>query len=487
VNDDAAPQAAGWASLVDRLWRLFARPRLTVILLVCVAGVLALSAIIPQPPPNIEDPLVRSQWLAGVPSSVRPAVERLYAFGLFDLLDSIWLRLPLVFLLSHALVMLASRGPSIWRRVRQSPAKVSRLGKSFDLDLAWPGPAEDVQRQTTSRLETAGYRILFPPDDNASEREQESFVAQRWRWSWLGLAGIYLGLGLLSAGLVLESWLGQVQELRLEPDEPTPLTVSAVNVPILVLEEVEAQGGNPLGPVRGIALVRVLTGVGETKSWGLRLHSGQLLEGRWITLADLRPRVEVTALDEASGENVLLQPFFPRVPAQERVRLPLIGDPESQLVGVPSENVTLHMAIQENAAGQAGPGATPERGEAQGEEGHLEPVFFLSFFRGAEALPSQAEYVHSGQEVTFEGVRYLVTFSYDATLRIRSSLWWIVIGIGWGLTALSFIALTVMPPVYVQGNVSPVGKGSRIALTVDVLGDEQRSQGELRTLITSEV
>jgi len=154
---------------------------------------------------------------------------------------------------------------------------------------------------------------------------------------------------------------------------------------------------------------------------------------------------------------------------------------------VPSENVTLHVAIQENAAGQAGPGATPERGKAQGEEGHLEPVFFLSFFRGAEALPSQAEYVHSGQEVTFEGVRYLVTFSYDATLRIRSSLWWIVIGIGWALTALSFIALTVMPPVYVQGDVTPVGKSSRIALTVDVLGDEQRSQGKLRTLITSEV
>jgi len=55
------------------------------------------------------------------------------------------------------------------------------------------------------------------------------------------------------------------------------------------------------------------------------------------------------------------------------------------------------------------------------------------------------------------------------------------------LTALSFIALTVMPPVYVQGDVEPVGKGSRIALTVDVLGDEQRSQGELRALITPDV
>jgi hypothetical protein len=486
VNDDAAPQAAGWASPVDRLWRLFAWPRLTVILLVWVAVVLALSAIIPQPPPNIEDPLVRSQWLASVPSSVRPTVERLYAFGLFDLLDSVWLRLPLVFLLSHALVMLASRGPSIWRRVWQSPVKVSRLGKSFDLDRAWPEPAEEVQRQTTSRLGKAGYHILFPPDENNSKREQESIVAQRWRWSWLGLAGIYLGLGLLSAGLILESWLGQVQELHLEPDEPTALPVSAVNVPSFVLEEVDARGDNPLGPVRPLALVRVVTGVGESKSWGLRLHSGQLLHGRWITLADVRPRMEVTAVDEESGENVLLQPFFPRVPAQERARLPLNGDPESQLVGVPSENVTLHVAIQENAAGQAGPGL-PERDEAQGEEGHPEPTFFLSFFRGAEPLPSQSEYVHSGQEVTFEGVRYLVTFSYDATLRIRSSLWWIVIGAGWGLTALSFIALTVMPPVHVQGDVEPVGKGSRIALTVDVLGDEQRSQGELRALITPDV
>ena len=108
MNDAATPLATDLVGLLDRLWRLLAGPRLTVILLVWVAVVLALSALVPQAPPGIEDPTVRSQWLADVPISARPTVERLQPFGVFNLLDSIWLRLPLALLLAHTLVTLAA-------------------------------------------------------------------------------------------------------------------------------------------------------------------------------------------------------------------------------------------------------------------------------------------------------------------------------------------------------------------------------------------
>lgn len=482
MNDVAAPQATGWASLLDRLWRMLASPRLTVILLVWVAVVLALSAVIPQAPPHIEDPIVRSQWLANVPIGVRPVAERLHSIGVFDLLDSIWLRLPLVLLLAHVLVILANWGPGIWHRVKRPPGEAGPLGRSFQLKRDWPESIEQVGQQLISRLEEGGYHILSPQGSDTSGRDQDNLVAWRWRWSWLGLAGIYLGLGLASLGLILGGWLGEVQELNLAPGEPAPLPVAAMSVPNLVLKETTATGDNPVKPATGIAVVRISTGVGESQDLVLRLHGSRLLRGLWVTLADLRPMVEVTAVDAETGESMLLQPFTPRTPAEERVRLPLTGDPEARFVGVPSQNVTLHVDYQVDAKYPPSAREILTGNGGQGKELQPSPDFSLSFFRGAESKPSQTASLHSGDTVNVDGVRYLVTLGYDATLRMNSALWWIAVAAGWGVVALSFIALVVAPPVYVQGSVKSTEKGSQVTLTVDILGDEQRRRRELRGL-----
>jgi hypothetical protein len=92
--------------------------------------------------------------------------------------------------------------------------------------------------------------------------------------------------------------------------------------------------------------------------------------------------------------------------------------------------------------------------------------------------------VHSGGEVTFDGVSYLVTFDYNAALRINRTLWWIMIAVGWGMVASGIIVLAVTPPIYVQGNVVTAGKGSQLTLTVDILGDEGRRHRELQALVT---
>ncbi len=487
VNDVAAPQATGRANLLDRLWRTLASPRLTVILLVWIAVVLALSTVIPQAPPHIEDPIVRSQWLANFPIGVRPVAERLHSIGVFDILDSIWLRLPLVLMLAHVLVTTANWGPGIWHRVKRPPRETGPLGKSFQLKRDWPEPIDQVGQQLTNRLEEGGYQILSQPGSDTSGGDQENFVAWRRRWSWLGLAGIYLGLGLASLGLIAGGWLGQVQVLSLSPGEPAPLPVAALTVPNLVLEETAARGSDPLRPTSGSAVVRISTGVGESQDLALRLHGSRLLRGMWVTLAELRPMVEVRALDAEIGEGILLQPFTPRAPAAERVRLPLIGDPEARFVGVPLQNVTLHVDHQMDTGHPSSARQIFTANGGGGKELQLSPDFSLSFFRGAESEPSQMASLHSGESVNVDGVHYLVSFGYDATLRMNSTLWWIAVGAGWGVVALSLIALVIAPPVYVQGSVKSAEIGNQVVLTVDVLGDEQRRHRELRGLVTPDV
>jgi len=486
VNDVAAPQATGWTSLLDRLWRLLASSRLTVILLVWIAVVLALSTVIPQAPPYVEDPIVRSQWLADVPIAIRPVAERLHWVGVFDIFNSIWLRLPLVLLLAHVLVITASWAPSIWQRVKRPPGETEPLGKSLQLKRDWSQSNEHAGQQLLSRLEEGGYHVLSDRGDDTQRAEQDNFVAWRWRWSWLGLAGIYLGLGLASLGLVLAGWLGEVQELNLAPGKPVSLPVAETNVPDLVLEETMAIGDDPLAPATGRAIVRISSGVGESQVLALKLHGSRLVRGRWVTLAGLRPLAEIAAVDANTGESLLLQPFTPRTPAEERVRLPLTADPETRFVGLPSQNLTLRVDYQVDARPPSGALEMLTGHSREAKEPQVIPEFSLAFFRGAESEPRREVSLHNGKTVNVNGVRYLVTFGYDATLRINSALWWIMVAAGWGMVALSFITLVVAPPVHIRGSVKSAEKDSQVSLTVDILGDEQGRRRELRGLITTD-
>jgi hypothetical protein len=463
VNNVTTPGAVEWASPLDRLWRLLTWPRLTVILLIWIAVVLALSVVIPQTPPHIEDPVVRSQWLASVPMIARPVVERLEVLGIFDILGSGWLRLPLVLWLAHSLVMLAHWAPAIWPRLKGRPGEMKPLGRSLQLDRSTAQSVEDARRELVGRLETQGYNLL--PGD-----EPGTFIATRRRWSWLALAGIYLGLGLAALGLSFTNWLGQVQEVILQPGNPMPLPgAGAVN---LMLDGVKVTGSNPLNPGFGLASVRLVQGVGEGRSLVWNVHRSRLLQGSWMTLVEFTPVVEVQAVDIENGSDVLLRPFSPRVSAQQRVRLPLSGDSESRFVGVPSQNVTVHIDLQ------------AQETNLVHESPDASPPFSLSFFQGAEANPSGTAVLRSGEEAVFDGVRYLVTFDYNALLRINAGLWWMVVGAGWALTALGFILLVVAPPTYMRGNAQSEGGSTRISLSVDMWDGDQRRYQDLRRLVS---
>jgi hypothetical protein len=460
ANDVAAPRSVGFMSLLDRLWQFLTWPRLTVILLAWVAAVLALSAVIPQAPSQIEDPIVRSQWLAGMPVQIRPVVQRLEVLGIFSLLDSAWFRLPLVLWLAHCLVMLARLGPALWRRVSGQTGEVELLGKSFQLDQDLVDTPEQVREQLAGRLEAAGYRV-------AMKDGQELFVAWRWRWSWLWLAGFYLGLGLAALGLILMGWLAQAQEVGLQPDNSTPLP--AAGSPVLILEKATAAGANPLAPTSGLASLHLVSGVGQSRPLSLGLHRSRLVQGMWLTLTQMRPVVEVQAVDAENGDPVLLQSFSPRLPEQERVRLLLSGDAETRFIGVPSQTVTLHVDL---------PAETQNAGSQGGD---VEPTFLVTFFRGAELAPADTASLTSGQQTIFDGVDYRVIFDYDAIVLINSTPWWMAVGAGLALAALSFIVLVLAPPIYVRGDVKAGRNGSRVTLLADLWGDKQHAYLKLRS------
>ncbi len=452
MNDLAPRQIPAWIGLLDRIWRILASPYLTIILLVWAAVILTLSVVIPQAPPYVEDAVVRSQWLASIPIVVRPLLERLQPLGLVDLLGSAWLRVPLALLVAHCLVVLADWMPALRNRLgwpilpgdETGQDGVLGPGKSFRLEGIQAESSDSSQQPVMQWLAQAGYRIR-PRGDRSD------FIAWRWRWSWLATAGIYAGLGVAALGLTLGGWLNQATEVDVQPGRPAPL--SQANVPALMIDRMTAVGSDPLRPEAAEASLRVLSGVGESQALTIPLHGGRLFQGMWLTLFDLRPIAIVTAADAVTGSKVLLQPFSAHTPPQEAVRLPLAENPEARFVGVPAKNVTVRVDYQPPAH-QSSP-----------------PVFSLSFFRGVATQPSQVLSLESGGEVTLDQIRYRLMFDYEARLRVNSTLWWIAVAGGWGLAALCFVLLIVVPPVRVRGRWATDGQGGRVMLVVDTWND----------------
>ena len=455
--------AAGWTGLMDWLWRALTRPSVTVILLVWLVVILALSIIVPQFPRHVEDPLVRSRWLAGFPTSAWALIQQLQTLGVFNLSGSIWLRLPLALLLAHALLMLASWGPAAWRCARQMQqlpsealvdAEATGPGRAVRAEESWPSALAITAGQIASRLEQTGFRVL-------SRSGASSCLAWQWRWSWLAVAGAYLGLALGALGLILTSWLGEAIDLTLEPHGNAQLA-GPVN---LALDTVTVSGDDALHPGGGRLELRALTGVGESQSLGLALHDSRLWRGTWLTAVGVRPVVELAAEDAATGQRVPLQPSVTHTAARELLRLPLTDAPDMRLASVPARNLTVRVDYQ------AGQGQTDV------------PAFVVSFYQGKQSSPVQSQPVANGAEVAFDGTRYRVRLDYDAMLEAQVGLWWALAALGWGMVILCMVWLAAAPPVILACRLTAEGAGSRVTCLARGVCDVGLLSGQLLELL----
>ena len=450
----------GLSGLFDRLWRIMTGPRLTLVLFVWLSGIVGLSLLIPQSPYRIEDPLVRSQWLANIPREAWPVAEGLQPLGVFHLLTSAWLRLPLSLLLAHALVVLASRAPTAWQRVFRPASTVtsSIVGKS--LRLVCQSDEQDVQscHEIATRLKHAGHRVIV-------DEEARSIVAWRWRWGWLAPTALYAGLGLLALGLMLQGWLGQVHEINLAPGDAVPVPGAAPSN--LVLEGVSEAASSPDAQDGSVVAMRAVSEAGDSQSVTLDRHESRLVRGIWLTVLDVRPMVEISAVDAQTGADLMLQPFVAQAAPRQRVRLPLAEDPDARFAGVPSQNVTLRVDYPTGDN-------RPRR-------------LSLSFFRGVDAAPSFVGALGDGEQTTFDGVYYRVTIDHDVRVRACVGLWWVLIAVGWAMIAVGCGFLAVGRPVWVRSLIVPTIQGSRVITLVDTLADERVVGQQLRGLIIGDM
>ncbi len=188
-------QTAKSESLVAPAWRFLASIRLTVALLLLLAATSILGTLIPQ---------------GGAPSEYigrygETIFRLLYAFDLYDMYHSWWFRGLILLLTGNIVVCTLKRFPSVWKIVfsgKTAPTSV-KPGK------VEPVAFEDARDPEALQSEYEAYiRKRFRRVETESMENGFRIVAERGRWTRLGVSGVHLSIVILLAGALVGSLFG---------------------------------------------------------------------------------------------------------------------------------------------------------------------------------------------------------------------------------------------------------------------------------------
>ena len=439
------------AHLAELLWRGLADWRLTVLVSIWLSIVAAFAAIIPDLPSAANDPRVLSRWLADMPAQVWPVVTWLRGAGFLPIHTSLLYRLPLAVLLSHSLVAMAFWSPSCYRRACNG--RDDAVGKDGDeVESAFrvfrwlpsthasPINATDGEGQGKDGAPVEGPEY------------EEKRLRQR---CWLALPGMYLGLGLVSLGLLLTGWLGRASDWRLKtgsvesfgPGQSWRLT----------LDQVSGPAAGPSARSVPQALVTVSPPFGEPRRMVLSLNRGHLVGLSWLALVGAPPVAELSAARTGTGEPLSLYPLASPDRPDRTVRLPLSLEQGAAFAGVVGRGLMVAVEAPVADVPAAGIG--------------------VSVLRGVETVPAYSTVVNIGDEFTFDGIQFRLGLDQEAEIRVRPGLWWLPTALGGGILVACLLLLMLLPPLRLRRVA-----GSTSGRTEETWLLEGPSAGDLRTL-----
>ena len=188
-------QSTKKTSVLDPAWRFLASVRLTIALLLLLAATSAIGTLIPQ---------------GGTPADyIRQYGEigyRLaYVFDLFDMYHSWWFRSLMVLLTANIAVCTLQRFPAVWRIVfagtpKMSPPPSGQAHVSEFIDSRRPEALKPLYEKCIgSRFR----RFRTDPIENGFR-----IVAEKGRWTRLGVTGVHLSIVVLLVGALIGSLFG---------------------------------------------------------------------------------------------------------------------------------------------------------------------------------------------------------------------------------------------------------------------------------------
>jgi hypothetical protein len=387
-------------NMLDLAWGFFSSRRLTIALLVIVVLVLACGAVLPQMPDDVTvDSPEYARWHASVQAHYLQWSDRLAQAGLFSIRDSLWLRIPLAFLLVNLAVCAVEQTWAILREGKLGPREFAqafpRGGKTHtSLFVGDPQPAMDRLR---SFLETRGYEVRTQEDAGEFLLAARRFYSARW-----GIVLAHGGLALITASGLIGArlgWhergitLGPGQEYQLQHADSTSVR----------LDDFQAElypDGKPRWYEAHVTLLE-----GGVVATSTVLTAGAPLSYRGMSLHQLShgPLVTISAVD-TEGIPVTLQTLGPSTMTVEEASLQLSEDQREGYIAVPARNLVLRAVLQ------------PE--PISGSEAL--PGLLLQAYRGGATDLVYSDTLRASTRVDIEGDTYTIEWGEYAIIGITS-------------------------------------------------------------------
>lgn len=181
---------------MNGLLKFFASVKLTVILLLSLAATSIFGTLIPQ-----------NESPAAYVQAYGERVYRLLAvLDIFDMYHAWWFQLLLVLLTANIVVCSIDRFPASWKLVKRTPGRINVdrfRRKETHRVLRLSAGVEAVKARCAGLLQKRMGPVTIEEGDASI-----AMIAERWRWSRLGVYAVHLSIVLLLLGGIAGSFFG---------------------------------------------------------------------------------------------------------------------------------------------------------------------------------------------------------------------------------------------------------------------------------------
>jgi len=181
---------------INSIWKLFVSVKLTVVLLLSLAGTSIIGTVIPQ----------NEQPAAYLQAYGEFLYRVLYTFDIFDMYHSWWFQLLILLLTINVVVCSLDRLANTWKIVfvKNPQFNVDSFKRRSDnVEFLDRHPLEDLRKRYLAVVaKYFGYRRIEDTDQGFC------ILAEKWRWTRLGVYTVHLSIVLLLVGGLIGSIFG---------------------------------------------------------------------------------------------------------------------------------------------------------------------------------------------------------------------------------------------------------------------------------------
>ncbi len=450
-------------NVLDFLWRFFSSRRLTLLLLTVISVVVLFSAVFPQMPSGMAiGSSEYALWYAEIRARYLQWADPLADLSLFNISGSLWLKLPLAFLVVNLAVCAVEQFEAVSRWSNPSTKEFDEAFRraSDTGTFVLSGTVERAVGGLRTLLEGHRYKVEVQEEEGDSYLIAQRFSLAKWG-TLLGHGGLIVAIvGVLLGGRL--AW--REEEIPLSPGQEYQIQ----HVPSLSirLDDFQADLYTDGTPRSYWAQLTLLEGAKEMTTGIVEPNVPFTYRGISVYQRSHGSLVTIRGLD-AQGESISLQALAPGGTLQDEATLQLSESENEAYVAAPGQNLILRLVFEPHLPTDAGE----------------KPALLVQAYRGGVTDLVFSETLFGSGSLLIGGNSYSLEWEHYALLSTVRDPSFAPTMLGAASLLAAAIMMLYLPPRYIWTAISGEGKVVEIRLVRLGEGDKGGAAREFEVLL----